>query len=78
MKIISNAGPRSSHSALRNDGMATVILIALLAIMVILVAAESKALFRLHQEMRFLEKKQIQRLDVSQTNSIASTKPDSK
>jgi hypothetical protein len=70
MKISSNSPRRIPRSTSRNDGMMTVILIALLAIMVILVAAESKALFQLHREMKFLEKKQIQRLDVSQTNSI--------
>ena len=52
------------------DGMATVILIALLGIMMILVAAESSALFHLRRERQLLERRQIQRLDASQTNSI--------
>jgi len=59
-------------------GMATVIFIALLAIMMILVTAESRALFHLHREVKFLEQQQIKRLNASQTNSVAVTKPDSK
>jgi hypothetical protein len=59
-------------------GSATVILIALLAIMVILVAANSKSLFLLHREVKLLEQQQVKRLDASQTNSVAVTNPDSK
>ena len=54
------------------------IFIVLLAIMMILVTAESSALFHLHREVRFLEQQQIKRLNASQTNSFAVTKPDSK
>jgi len=59
-------------------GMATLIFIVLLAIMLILVTAESSALFHLHREVKFLEQQQIKRLDASQTNSVAVTKPDPK
>jgi hypothetical protein len=59
-------------------GMATVIFIALLAIMMILVTAEGSALFHLHREVKFLERQQTKRLDASQANSAAITKPDSK
>jgi hypothetical protein len=59
-------------------GMATFVCIALLAVMLVLVMAESTALFHLHREMKLLEQKQIQRLDASQTNSIAAIKPESK
>ena len=59
-------------------GMATVVCIALLAIMLVLVMAESSALFHLHREMKLLEQKQIQRLGASQTNAVAVTKPESK
>ena len=52
-------------------GMATVIFIALLAIMMILVTAESRALFHLHREVKFLEQQQIKRLNVPQTNAVA-------
>jgi hypothetical protein len=53
-------------------GMATVIFIALLAIMMILVTAESRALIQLHREVRFLEKQQIKRLNAPMTNSIST------
>jgi hypothetical protein len=59
-------------------GMATVVFIALLAIMMILVTAESRSLFRLHSEVKFLERQQIKRLNNLQTNSVAVVKPDSK
>ena len=89
MRIISNSEFRTPNSecAIRKSqfvirhserGMATFIFIALLAIMLVLVMAESTALFHLHREVRFLEQQQIKRLDASQTNSIAVTKPDSK
>jgi hypothetical protein len=60
--------PNPARAAER--GMATVVFIALLAIMLILVTAESRALFHLHREVKFLEQQQIKRLDASQTNSI--------
>jgi hypothetical protein len=59
-------------------GMATLVFIALLAIMMILVTAESRALFNLHREVKLLEQQQIQRLDHLQTGSVAVTQPDSK
>ena len=59
-------------------GMATFIFIALLAIMLVLVLAESGALFHLHREMQLLEQQQIKRLNASQTNSVAVTKPELK
>jgi hypothetical protein len=62
----------------REGGMATVFFIALLAIMLILVTAESRALFHLHREVKLLEQQQVKRLDASQTNSVAVTKPESK
>ena len=54
-------------------GMATVIFIALLAIMLILVTAESRALIRLHREVKLLESQQIKRLNGPQTNSVTTT-----
>ena len=51
--------------------MATFVCIALLAIMLILVTAESSALFHLHREVKFLERQQIKRLNASQTNLTA-------
>jgi hypothetical protein len=69
-------GPGASGRS--EDGMATFIFIVLLSIMLVLVMAESGALFHLHREVKFLEQQQIKRLDASQTNSVAVTKPDSK
>ena len=53
----------------RESGLATMIFIILLAIMMILVMAESRALFHLHRETKFLEQRQIKRLNGSATNS---------
>jgi hypothetical protein len=53
------------------NGMATVIFIALLAIMMILVVANGRALFQLRRETQLLEQKQIKRLAGSQTNVVA-------
>ena len=54
----------------RNEsGLATMIFVILLAIMMILVTAESRALFHLHRETKFLEQQQIKRLNGSTTNA---------
>ena len=59
----------------RNEnGMATVIFIALLAIMMMLVTANVRTLLRLHTMEKFVEQKQIQRLDASQTNTVTIAK----
>jgi len=63
---------RSEH------GMATVVFMALLAIMLILVTAESRALIQLRREVKLLQKQQIKRLNLSQINSVAATQPGSK
>ena len=64
--------PDAAHAGER--GFATIIFIALLSIMLILVTAESGALFHLHREVKLLEQQQIKRLNLSQTNatSVAS------
>ena len=64
-----NRGPGAPRRS--EDGMATMLLIGLLAIMMIIVTAESSALFHLHREVKFLEQQQIKRLDASQTNATA-------
>jgi len=79
MKIQRNNFERGPGASRRSErGMATLIFIVLLSIMLVLVMAESGALFHLHREVKFLEQQQIKRLDTSQTNSVAMTKPDSK
>jgi hypothetical protein len=59
-------------------GMATVVFIALLAIMLILVTAEGRALIQLRREVKLLQKQQIKRLNLSQTNPVVATQPDLK
>jgi hypothetical protein len=53
-------------------GLATVVFIALLAIMLILVTAESRALFQLHREVKFLERQQLKRLNPPTTNTVST------
>lgn len=55
------------------DGMATIIFIALLAIMMILVTAETRSLIHLRREVKFLEQQQIKRLNGSPTNMVPVT-----
>jgi hypothetical protein len=59
-------------------GSVTVIFIALLAVMMILVTAEGRALFQLHREVKLLEQQQLKRLNNWQTKSVAVTNPDLK
>lgn len=55
----------------RNEaGLATMMFIILLAIMVLLAAAESRALIHLHLEVRLLEQQQVKRWTGLQTNSV--------
>jgi hypothetical protein len=58
------------------SGMATVVFIALLAIMMTLVMAETRSLIQLRQETKFWEQQQIKRLNNAQTNTVPN--PDSK
>jgi hypothetical protein len=53
-------------------GMITVIFITLLAIMMILVTANSRALWHLRCEVKFMEQQQIKRLDASATNMVSA------
>ena len=54
------------HSDRKNKrGMATVVFMALLAIMMILVTAEARALIQLRREVKLMQKQQIQRLNLS-------------
>lgn len=62
----------------REDGLATVFFIALLAIMMILVMTESRALFQLRHDTKLIEQKQIKRLNAAATNNVAVAQPESK
>jgi hypothetical protein len=64
-----NSGRGLGAAKRSEDGMATFIFIVLLSIMLILVTAESGALFHLHREVKLLEQQQIKRLNLSQTNA---------
>ena len=50
--------------------MATVLFIALLAIMMVFVLVESQALIRLRREVKLMEQQQIKRLNGPQTNVV--------
>jgi len=66
----------------REGGSAVFILVALLAIIMVLVNANSKALFQLRQDINLLEQQQVKRLNASQTNAAVNVeltlKPESK
>lgn len=57
-------GPRRSEG-----GSAVFVCVALLAIMVIFITANSGALFHLRGEINLLEQQQVKRLNTSQTNA---------
>jgi hypothetical protein len=60
---------RKTHLPRRESGIITVVFIALLAIMMILVMAESRALIQLRRETKLLEQQQIKRFNAVQTNA---------
>jgi len=68
---------RTDSDRSHRRGMVTVVFIALLAIMLILATVESSALIRLRRETRLLEKQQIKRLTLSQTNAVVVLQPPS-
>jgi hypothetical protein len=78
MKIFFSHSPKHSQQ----NGSAVLVFITLLAIMMILVTANSKALFFLDQDIKLVEQRQVERLNASQTNSISirvsMAKPESK
>lgn len=53
------------------SGLATIIFISLLAIMVLLAAANTAALIHLHRQVKLLEQQQIKRLNGSQAAPAA-------
>jgi hypothetical protein len=65
-------GPGPTRRKRNEDGMATLVFITLLAIMMILVMAEARALFHLHREVKFLEQQQIKRLNAVPTNTVTA------
>ena len=70
---------RRPPTAFSNErGSAVVVFLALLAIMLVLVAANSKTLVLLKKELRLVEHQQVQRLERSQTNAPAPAARDAK
>jgi hypothetical protein len=65
-------GPGPAMRKRNEDGMATLVFIALLAIMMILVTAEARALFHLHREVKILEQQQIKRLNTIPINTVTA------
>jgi hypothetical protein len=71
-------------STKKNEGgLATIMFISLLAIMVLLAAANTAALIHLHRDVKRLEQQQIKRLNGSQADSTPAansntTNPSSK
>jgi len=56
----------------RQSGSAVLIFITLLAIMLMLITANSSALLHLHRELKLLDQRQVERLNASQTNTITT------
>lgn len=68
--------PKAGGRSRREGGMATVIFIALLAIMMVFLLVESSAVIRLHREVKLLEQHQIKRLNATPTNVVSiATQP---
>ena len=68
--------PAASFSDRRanvESGMATVIFVALMAIMLLLVLAEASAVVHLSREEKLLETNQMKRLAATQTNNLPAT-----
>ena len=75
MKISQTTHFRRRRIALQNQKqggfVATVLFIALLTIMLMLATAGGMAIIHLHREVKILEREQIRRLNLSETNSVA-------
>jgi hypothetical protein len=56
----------------RQSGSAVLIFITLLAIMLMLITANSSTLLHLHRELKLLDQRQVERLNASQTNVTAT------
>jgi hypothetical protein len=56
----------------RQSGSAVVIFITLLAIMLMLITANSSTLLHLHRELKLLDQRQVERLNASQTNTTTA------
>ncbi|MEI6392980.1 MAG: hypothetical protein WCT12_17980 [Verrucomicrobiota bacterium] len=79
MKITSVRNSRMNHDAprfrRREEGMAVIVVIAILAILLVYVAGNIRALYCLGAELRLVEKQQKQRLETAAAGSNVSTNP---
>lgn len=78
MKIFYQAENGKRKTATRERGVATIILILLLAIMMILIMAESRALIGLRREVKLVEQQQIKRLNGNATNVMTTVTTETK
>ena len=60
---------RNQESRTTERGSATLVMIALLAIMLILILANSRTLFGLQRELKLIERQQIERLNTNHGHS---------
>lgn len=74
LPLVCSAGARPRRRR-GEGGMATLIFIALLAIMMVLVSVELHSLVRLHTEVKLLEHQQLKRLNGAETNSMSLPSP---
>ena len=64
---------RNQESRTTERGSATLVMISLLAIMIILILANSRTLFNLQRELKLIERQQIERLNTNHghaTNAV--------
>ena len=67
---------RNQESRTTERGSATLVMIALLAIMLILILANSRTLFNLQRELKLIERQQIERVNTNHdhsTNAVSTT-----
>jgi len=74
MKMKHSISPRQASPRHSEKGMATVLFIALLAIMMVFVLVEGNALIRLHREVKLIEQQQLKRLNGPATNTVSTAK----
>lgn len=65
--------PSSNPTPRNQGGMATLVFIILLAIMTILITAETRSVYVLHRDVKILEQQQLKRLNGSPTNPPATS-----
>ena len=70
VRLLTSAATRG-----RERGSAVAVLLVMLAIMLILVAANGKTLLHLQKELRFIERQQTLRLNAAQTNAVVVVPP---